>query len=552
MSRLASTEKGRAHPADPEISGTTAATPSGRHASAAAVAGVAAGGLALGISELMAGILRRTPSLVGAVGDLVIDWLPASVVHFGIETFGTSDKAVLVGAILVVSGLAAAGLGRLGIRAFHRGAVGFAAFGVVGALAAFRDPEAGLAPVLGSTTLAVTVGIGALGLLLRLLPQKPPASGSPVGTILTTAGDAGMAQPIGVPDRRAFLVAAGTAAGAAVAFSGLGRRLSRGRAAASRGRYELPGVADPVSAPPAASIDVPGVTPVVVPSSRFYQIDTRLLGPPAVDADRWRLRIGGLVERPYELDFSELLALPMVEEYVTLCCVSNEVGGELVGNAAWRGVRLAELLQRAGVNREGTQVVGRSVDGFTVGFPTEAVFDGRTALVAVGMNGEILPRAHGFPARLVVAGLYGYVSATKWLTEIELTRFDEFDAYWVPRGWSKIAPVKTQSRIDVPRTGADIGTGEVAVAGVAWAPDIGIAAVEVSVDDGPWERAELGASANENTWVQWVHRWTAAPGEHTLRCRATDDTGAVQTAQRQDPRPDGATGYHTVRVVVRP
>jgi DMSO/TMAO reductase YedYZ molybdopterin-dependent catalytic subunit len=510
-----------------------------------------AGCLALGVSELMAGVLRHSPSLVGAVGDLVIDWLPSVVVHFGIETFGANDKAVLVGGILVVSVLAAAALGRSAARSFRTAAVGFTAFGVVGALAALRDPQARLAAVLASTIVAVTVGVVVLWTLLRVarrmavVPAAPEAAPAP-----SSEPESRTAQPIGVPDRRAFLAAAGTVAGGAVVFAGLGRHLARGRATSSRERYRLPGVAQPADSPAAASVDVPGVTPVVVPTDRFYTIDTRLLGPPAVDADRWRLRISGLVERPYELTLPELLAMPMVEEYVTLCCVSNEVGGDLVGNAAWRGVPLAELLQRAGVQQRATQVVGRSVDGFTVGFPTDVVFDGRTALLAVGMNGDLLPLRHGFPARLVVAGLYGYVSATKWLTELELTTWDAFDAYWVPRGWSKRGPIKTQSRIDTVSPLPPVA-GPVAVAGVAWAPTRGISRVEVQVDDEPWADATLAAALSDETWRQWVYRWEATAGPHRLRVRATDGRGEAQTADDAPPQPDGATGYHTVEITVR-
>jgi len=256
-----------------------------------------------------------------------------------------------------------------------------------------------------------------------------------------------------------------------------------------------------------------------------------------------------MVERPYELSFADLLAMPMVEEYVTLCCVSNEVGGDLVGNAAWRGVPLVDLLSRSGVRRGATQIVGRSVDGFTVGFPTDLAFDGRHALVAVGMNGDLLSSLRGFPARLVVPGLYGYVSATKWLTEIELTTWDGYDAYWVPRGWAKKAPIKTQSRIDTVSPLPPVA-GPMAVAGVAWAPTRGIARVEVQVDDERWAEASLADSLSDDTWRQWVYRWQAAAGNHVLRVRATDGRGDTQTSEVSDPAPDGATGYHTVRVAV--
>jgi DMSO/TMAO reductase YedYZ molybdopterin-dependent catalytic subunit len=309
----------------------------------------------------------------------------------------------------------------------------------------------------------------------------------------------------------------------------------------------LPPVSGPAEGP--APLGVPGLSPYYVPNGDFYLIDTALRKP-QVDPATWRLRVTGLVERPFELTFDELLALPQVEEAVTLSCVSNEVGGELVGNARWQGVRLADVLGRAGVRPEGSQIVGISTDGFTAGFPTAVGLDGRVALVAVGMNGEPLPVAHGFPARLVVSGLYGYVSATKWLQEIRLTGLDDFDGYWIDKGWSKQAPVKTQSRIDVPRAYSDVAAGPTRVAGVAWAPNTGVTRVEVQVDDGPWQEARLAEVVSRNTWVQWVLDWDAPTGEHKLRCRATDATGYTQTSERARPDPDGATGWHTVAVTV--
>ncbi|MFP5488309.1 MAG: molybdopterin-dependent oxidoreductase, partial [Acidimicrobiia bacterium] len=279
------------------------------------------------------------------------------------------------------------------------------------------------------------------------------------------------------------------------------------------------------------------------------RIDTAL-ATPQVASESWRLRVTGLVERPIEVDYDELLSLESVEVPVTIACVSNEVGGRLVGNAVWQGVPLATLLERAGVREEATQIVGRSVDGFTAGFPTELALDGRTALVAYAMNGEPLPADHGFPARLVVSGLYGYVSATKWLEEIELTTWEDFDGYWVPRGWSKEGPIKTQSRIDVPRSGANLAAGAQPIAGVAWAPNRGIDRIEVQVDDGPWRTAELGDVASTDTWVQWHLAWDATPGDHEIRVRATDRSGETQTSTETDPTPDGATGWHTRRVSV--
>jgi DMSO/TMAO reductase YedYZ molybdopterin-dependent catalytic subunit len=324
------------------------------------------------------------------------------------------------------------------------------------------------------------------------------------------------------------------------------------RAVAGRDEIALPAAADPLpSVPQAADFEVEGLVEILVPNEDFYRIDTAL-SVPRVDLAEWTLSVTGMVDRPYSIDFSDLLDMRMVERDVTLSCVSNRVGGNLVGNARWLGVPLAEILDRAGVQSGAEQVVGRSVDEFTVGFPVEAVYDGREALVAVGMNGEPLPFEHGFPARLVVAGLYGYVSATKWLSEIELTTWDGFDAYWVPRGWAKEAPIKTQSRIDTLDDGDQVSTGTHVVAGVAWAPTRGISKVEVQFgDDQPWIEAELSEPLSENAWVQWRAEWEAtAEGSHLLRCRATDGNGDLQTDEIVPPAPDGATGWHTVRVFV--
>jgi DMSO/TMAO reductase YedYZ molybdopterin-dependent catalytic subunit len=301
--------------------------------------------------------------------------------------------------------------------------------------------------------------------------------------------------------------------------------------------------------PGGADLGVEGVAPFVTPNSDFYRIDTALLVP-QVRTEGWTLRVHGMVDRELELTFDELLARDLVEADVTLACVSNEVGGDLVGNARWLGARLDDLLREAGVQRGATQVVPRSADGFAAGFPTQVAMDGRDALVAVGMNGEPLPLEHGFPARLVVPGLYGYVSATKWLTEIELTRLGDFDSYWVRRGWAKEAPIKTQSRIDTPRSGASLRTGRVPVAGVAWAQSRGIRTVEVRVDDGPWRPARLGAGVGDDTWRQWVYDWDVHEGNHTLAVRATDGDGDTQTGEREAPIPSGATGWHTIEVSV--
>jgi DMSO/TMAO reductase YedYZ molybdopterin-dependent catalytic subunit len=296
-----------------------------------------------------------------------------------------------------------------------------------------------------------------------------------------------------------------------------------------------------------AGVDVPGTTPYVTPNRTFYRIDTALVTP-QVDPEAWQLRIHGMVRNPITITWADLLKRPMVERYVTIACVSNEVGGDLIGNALWLGTPIRDLLDEADPLPEADQVVQRSVDGWTCGAPTAVLRDGRDALLAIGMNGEPLPVEHGFPARMIVPGLYGYVSACKWITEIELTRFADFDAYWVPRGWSALAPVKTQSRIDSPGDGSRKPVGDVTIAGVAWATHRGIATVEVQVDDGPWQTARLAAAVSADTWRQWSLTWAASAGRHTLRVRATDLDGVTQTPLEAPPAPDGATGLHQVTV----
>ncbi|HNG25293.1 MAG TPA: molybdopterin-dependent oxidoreductase, partial [Microthrixaceae bacterium] len=320
--------------------------------------------------------------------------------------------------------------------------------------------------------------------------------------------------------------------------------------------------------PVPAGVQARGAAPFITPNADFYRIDTALVVP-QVSHDGWTLGVTGRVRHPLTLTYAELLDRPMVEADITISCVSNEVGGDLIGTARWLGCRLDELLDEAGIDPSADQVVGRSVDGFTAGFPT-ALLDGRPALVAVGMNGEPLPIDHGYPARLIVPGVYGYVSATKWLAEIELTRFDEFDAYWIPRGWSQRAPIKTQSRIDTPHDGAAVTVGERrAIAGVAWAMDRRISAVEVRISppdrdagaaagtesdpagsaEGEWQPAVLADELNDTTWRQWHLPWTPArAGRYTISVRATDGTGATQPEERTDVAPDGATGWHTITV----
>ncbi|MEU8815163.1 molybdopterin-dependent oxidoreductase [Actinoplanes sp. NPDC048796] len=350
-------------------------------------------------------------------------------------------------------------------------------------------------------------------------------------------------------ERRRFLKTLGLAAGSAVVAGVVGRLLT-GRQAVQRARSEVV-LPPPRQAPPTvpAGVQVPGATPYVSKNANFYRIDTALY-PPQVDPATWELRIHGMVRNPITLTWEQLLQRPMIERYVTLACVSNEVGGDLIGNALWLGTPIKELLDEADPLPGADQVVQRSVDGWTCGTPTAVLRDGRDALLTIGMNGEPLPVDHGFPVRMVVPGLYGYVSACKWITEIELSRFEDFDAYWVPRGWSAQGPIKTESRIDTPRDGAKRDAGPVVIGGVAWAQHTGIAKVEVQVDDEPWAEATLAATVSVDTWRQWSYTWQATAGEHRLRVRATDRNGQTQTSTPAPPAPDGATGWHAVKVTI--
>jgi DMSO/TMAO reductase YedYZ molybdopterin-dependent catalytic subunit len=511
----------------------------------AATAGVAAALVALGAGELGAGLLPGAPSPVLAVGELVIDRVPIGIERAAIDIFGTADKVALVVGIVLVAAAAGAALGVAARRRLTPAALGFAAFALLGAYAVARVE--GARPALAVPVLAVAAATGVAA--LRTLLLRAPSSSAVEAPDASPPVAAPRPPSSGVGDRRSFLRLAGVTAAGAGAAAAVGRQLSlRTDVSAERAAIVLP-EAPMAPVPAGADLGVPGLSPYLTPNDEFFRIDTALRVP-QVDPTTWRLRIDGLVDDPLELTYDELLALPQEEHVITLACVSNEVGGDLIGNARWQGVRLDALLERAGVRPEGTQVVGRSVDGFTVGFPTEVALDGRDALVAVGMNGEPLPVLHGFPARLVVPGLYGYVSATKWLSQIELVPFDAFDAYWIPRGWSKEAPVKTHSRIDVPRRGQALTAGTVAVAGVAWAPNRGVAAVEVRVDDGSWQEAELASGTSDDTWRPWVWRWDAPPGHHALTVRATDGDGETQTDRIRPVAPDGATGHHRVTVEV--
>ncbi|OKI69102.1 molybdopterin-dependent oxidoreductase [Micromonospora sp. CB01531] len=534
----------------------------------AALAGVTAAAVAIGSAEPVAVLTGPRSAPLIAVGGLVVDLVPEPLKQFAIALFGRYDKiALLVGTALLLAAFAAL-LGVLAARRLWAGSAGIAGFAALGVAAALTRAGADAADALPSL---VGGGLGALTLWafvagpLRVDPEPaapatPHRATSPGPTPPPAVAALAREEPVagweplerGDPGpRRRFLRGVGLLAGTA-AVAGLGGHWLAGRrgVSAARQAVALPTPVAPAPPVPAgADLSVSRLAPYVTPNREFYRIDTALVVP-QVDPATWRLRIHGRVRKPIELSFADLLARPMVERYVTLACVSNEVGGDLIGNARWLGVPIKELLDEAEPEEGADQVVGRSVDGWTCGTPTAVLRDGRDALLAVGMNGEPLPVEHGFPVRMVVPGLYGYVSACKWVTELELTRFADFDAYWVPRGWSAQAPVRTQSRIDTPRPRNRLTAGPVTVAGVAWAQHRGIRTVEVRVDGGPWQQATLAPAVSVDTWVQWSWRWAATPGEHTLQVRATDADGETQPGERRPVAPDGATGWHTVRVAV--
>lgn len=503
-----------------------------RPARRAGWAGAAAAGLALGLAELFAGMFESIPSAVSSVGSFVVDWSPGFVKRFAIEVFGTADKGALAIGTTVIAVLIGIAVGRASLRRRRVPATVFSGFGVIGIAAGLAQPLINpLLTVLGIGAAAVAGWwvLTAMTDSIRGESAATPTDGLPVD-----------------PSRRSFAALLTGAGVAAVAGGSIGRSLIIQRSEAAIDSVPLPAVATPVGIGPENRFTgINGLTPVVVPNDDFYRIDTALVVP-RPDPNTWRMKVTGLVDNELRFNLDDLLSMELHDRYVTISCVSNEVGGDLVGNALWTGVRLVEVLDQAGVQPEATQIVGRSVDGWTSGFPTEAAYDGRDPLIAVGMNGEALPARHGFPARLIVPGLYGYVSATKWLSEIELTRWEDFDSYWVPRGWSKEGPIKTQSRIDHPRRGERISAPDAVFAGVAWAPTKGIERVEIRIDDGPWVDAELTAPLSGDAWVQWKRMLPVEPGDHTVTVRATDGTGATQIVERSRPAPNGATGHHSV------
>ncbi|MCW3493239.1 molybdopterin-dependent oxidoreductase [Microbacterium sp. SSM24] len=536
-------------------------------------AGVGAVALGAGLGELVGAVVAPTSGPFVVVGGALIDAAPPWAKDAAIALFGTADKiALLIGIGLVVLVLAALA-GWLELRRPPWGRAVVVAFGAVGAIAAVTRANAGALAWLPAVVAGI-VGAFALWWLVRMLapgaaardarsgetfprapsgraPAKPVASSpdrASRSAVTPDADDPSSKEALpgtAAPSRRSFLVWSGAAVVAGVVAAAAGTAMRAGSSAlAAIKAVVLPAPA--VAAPPvpaAAELDIPGLARVVTPNDRFYRIDTALIVP-TIDPADWNLHIFGMVEEEVKLTWDELLELPLVEAHTTLACVSNEVGGTLIGNALWLGYPIRDLLARARPTAEADMVLSRSRDGFTASTPLDVLTDDRDALLAIGMNGEPLPPEHGFPARLVVPGLYGYVSATKWVKELEVTRFDRARAYWTDRGWSERGPIKLQSRIDVPRKSQGLTAGDTVIAGVAWQQHVGVAGVEVQIDEGPWQPATLAAAISTDTWVQWHLPWTAVEGDHLIRCRAISATGEVQTSDRAHPAPDGASGWH--------
>jgi DMSO/TMAO reductase YedYZ molybdopterin-dependent catalytic subunit len=506
--------------------------------------GLVAAGCGLAVGEFIAGFSRDLHSPVVSVGERVRDNVPKWLREFAIRNFGAEkDKQAAIWTIIIVIAIIAAVVGVFAVRGHKRLGLGFAAvLGILGAWSALASAGAGFGSIFPALLAAAT----AAGVLLWGAHLAQPRVVPAVNRPRLPKG----APPPVIIDRRRFLMHTGTLGAGALIVVALGRSMqSRFNSQLERAGVRVPAAKVPLPAPPADPAldpDNKGLSSLFTSNERFYRIDTAF-DVPAVSLDSWKLNITGMVNTPLSFSFDELSARELFEQDITMSCVSNEVGGGLVGNARWLGCRLDTLLHEAGIQSSADQILGMSVDGFTAGFPVDTL-DGRDAMIAIAMNGEALPVEHGFPARIVVPGLYGYVSAVKWLKEIKLTRFDQDEGYWIPRGWSSLGPIKTQSRIDTPKL--NIKTGTHAIGGVAWAPTRGIDKVEVQVDDGPWMIATLGPALNQLTWVQWWLKWDATPGRHQIRVRATDGTGQTQTEERADVAPDGATGWHTVTVKV--
>jgi DMSO/TMAO reductase YedYZ molybdopterin-dependent catalytic subunit len=545
----------------------------------AGLSGVVAAGVAVGVAEVVAVFSGPLSSPLLAVGGVVVDNVPESVKNAGIQIFGVHDKTALITGTAILLGAYSYAVGVVALRSWRLALAGIALFAAIGVAAATTRHDAGavawLPTIVGAALSLVVLRylLQLAGVPLTAVPgtgvRRPVTAGVGGGvggrsapTQLRPAAADGLDHdepesgwpgtwPVAYTEesRRRFLQMMGVFAGGAVISGFAGRLLTSRRAVTeARNAVMLPA---PVQSPPPlpAGVQARGAVAYVTSNNDFYRIDTSLY-PPQVDPSTWELRIHGMVRNPVTITWDQLLRRPMIERYITMTCVSNEVGGDLVSNALWLGTPIKELLDEVGVLPGADQVIQRSVDGWTCGTPTAALTDGRDALLTVGMNGEPLPIKHGFPVRMVVPGLYGYVSGCKWITEIELSRFSDFDSYWTRRGYAQQGPIKTESRIDAPRDGGNRTAGMTMVAGVAWAQHRGISKVEVRVDDGPFQQARLAATVSSDTWREWTFPWAATQGTHRLTVRATDTTGATQTSTPADEFPDGASGWHSIQVEV--
>jgi DMSO/TMAO reductase YedYZ molybdopterin-dependent catalytic subunit len=542
------------------VIGTKLSGSAARRALTGATSGLLAAAAALGVAQLVAGVTGPLGSPVVAVGEVAINLTPVPVKDFVIGHVGSHDKQVLVAGILLMLAAFAAVVGMLALRRVGYGLAGLGVFGVLGVAAAITRPNSDAADLV-PTLVGVAVAAVALTLLVRAGGGRqragPTSLPGPATPVLDWSAPAPLAEArpgalsARTPDRRRFLaLAAGTAAVAAAGGLAGQKLLSRFNVDRLRAAIRLPAPARRAPAVTAATqLPIRGITPFFTSDASFYRVDTELVLP-QIAPDEWTLRVHGMVDRPLELSFGDLLRRPLTEADITLACVSNQVGGPLAGNARWLGASLAALLREAGVHAGADQILSTSNDGWTAGTPTAVVMSDPDALLAVGMNGQPLPIAHGFPARMIVPGLFGYASATKWVTDIELTTFAAQRSYWVQRGYSVMGPIKTMSRIDVPKPFQQVHAGRTAVAGVAWAPHRGIERVQVQADGGPWHDAQLAAADGIDTWRQWVWYWDAAPGLHQLQVRATDGTGATQPARRTGIFPNGATGWDSAAVTV--
>ena len=499
--------------------------------------GVLATLLGVAAGHLVAAFTDPASSPVLAVGSTVIDLTPTPLKEWAVRNFGTNDKPILIGSVVAGVLVLAAVAGLLTRRRRTVGATLLGGLVAVAGAAALHRPTAEITDVLPALVAGV-VGIGALLFLVRLdgsrdgrdRPPRPAAASA---------------------SRRGVLVGAGVIVVAAGVMGFAGRQI-----ASARGRikdFVLPRPASPAPAlPEGLEVTYPGIAPFRTPNGTFYRVDTRLTLP-VIDLDTWTLTIDGDVEDEVTFTFDDLLGMALIERDITLTCVSNDIGGPYVSATRFTGVRLTDLLDRAKVGGTADQILSTDVDGMTISTPLDLATDGRDAMIAIAMDGKPLPREHGYPARMVVPGLYGYVSACKWITRITLTTYAERSAYWTDRGWKTDAPIKLMSRIDTPRPLSEVKAGKTFIGGVAWHQHQGMSGVQVRVDGGEWRDATFGPDGGNDYWRQWYVEWdagSAGPGSHLLAVRALDADGEPQTPARATPFPDGATGVQSIVVTV--